>query len=266
MDKTLSSDLVYLQKDGAIARLILNRPEKRNAMTYAMWRAVPGCVADAVGDPAVKLLIVQGVDRKAFAAGADIGEFEELFATRQGSADYSDAVRGAEQALGNCPKPAIAMIHGDCFGGGVELAIACDMRFASSESRFGVPPAKLGVVYSLTSTRRLVELTGPGKTRDLLFSGRAVRADEALSMGLVERLHAPDALEAETMAYAEVLLGNSQFSIRAGKKIVSEILKGATTEDDEIRALRVDGFYGEDTREGIRAYKEKRKPDFPWKG
>jgi len=262
----VTSNLVYLQKDGAIARLILNRPEKRNAMTYAMWQAVPDCVADAAADPAVKVLIVQGVDRKAFAAGADIGEFEELFATREGSADYSDAVRGAEQALGNFPKPAIAMIHGDCFGGGVELAIACDLRFASTESRYGVPPAKLGVVYSLTSTRRLVDLMGPGKTRDLLFSGRAVKADEALAMGLVERLYSADALEDQTVAYAESLLGNSQFSIRSAKKIVSEILRGATWEDDEIRDLRIDGFYGEDTKEGIRAYKEKRKPDFPWKG
>lgn len=262
----MTADLVYLQKDGPIARLILNRPEKRNAMTYAMWQAVPRCVDDAENDPAIKVLIVQGVDRKAFAAGADIGEFEELFKTREGSADYSDAVRGAEQALGNFSKPAIAMIHGDCFGGGVELAIACDLRFASTESRYGVPPAKLGVVYSLTSTRRLVELMGPGKTRDLLFSGRAVQSEEALDMGLVERLYAPDDLEAETTAYAESLLGNSQFSIRAGKKIVREILKGATSEDDEIRDLRIDGFFGEDTREGIRAYKEKRKPDFPWKG
>lgn len=260
----MSEDQVYLSSDGAIARLVLNRPEKRNALSLAMWRAIPALVAEVEDDPGLKLLIVQGVDARAFAAGADIGEFETAFATREGRDDYADAVAAAEQSLGRCAKPTLAMIQGDCIGGGVELALACDIRIASRESRFGVTPARLGLVYSLSSTRRLIALMGPARARDLLYTGRLFDAAEAARVGLVDDLYPAATVVAETRAYAESILRNSQYSVRAAKAISAAILSGACAETAETRALRTGGFAGEDAREGIRAYLEKRPAAFTW--
>lgn len=260
----MSGEQVYLRRDGALARIILNRPEKRNALSLAMWEALPGLVAEADADAGVKFLLVQGADGGAFAAGADISEFESVFATAEGRDRYSDAVYAAEQSLGNCAKPVIAKIEGDCIGGGVELALACDLRFASTQSRFGITPAKLGVVYSLTSSKRLTELVGPSNAKDLLFTGRLFDAAEALHLGLVDRLCTPDGLEDEVLAYVDQIGALSQYSVRAAKAILRMISDGATDETPESRALRVEGFAGEDAREGIRAYMEKRKAKFTW--
>lgn len=260
----MSEDQVYLSSDGAIARLVLNRPEKRNALSLAMWRAIPALVAKVEDDPGLALLIVQGVDARAFAAGADIGEFEAAFATRDGRDGYADAVAAAEHSLGRCTKPTLAMIQGDCIGGGVELALACDIRIASRESRFGVTPARLGLVYGLSSTRRLIALMGPARARDLLYTGRLFDAAEAARIGLVDYLFSAATVVAETRAYAESILRNSQYSVRAAKTISAAILSGACAETAETRALRTGGFAGEDAREGIRAYLEKRPATFTW--
>ncbi|MDJ0949350.1 MAG: enoyl-CoA hydratase-related protein [Alphaproteobacteria bacterium] len=258
----MSDDPIYLQRDGDIARLILNRPQKRNALTLAMWEAVPDLVAEAEAEAGVRILLVQGSDATAFAAGADIGEFESVFATEAGRGRYSDAVYAAEQALGRCGKPVIAMIQGDCIGGGVELALACDLRFASTDSRFGITPSRLGLVYSLTSTKRLIELVGPSRAKDLLYSGRLFDAREALSLGIVDRVVAGEALQAETRAYAEEICSRSPNSVQAAKAIVQMILDGATDETPASRSLRVDGFAGPDAKEGIRAYLDRRPPKF----
>lgn len=259
----MGEEAVFLQREGRIARLVLNRPEKRNALDLAMWEALPGLVDEADADPAVQVVVVQGAGTAAFAAGADISEFEEIFATGEGRERYSDAVYAAEQRLGRCAKPTIAMIRGDCVGGGVEIALACDLRFAGTGSRFGVTPARLGLAYSLTSTRRLVQLIGPSRTLDLLYTGRLIGAEEAAHIGLIDRFCAPDMLEEAVLAYVGEIGKVSRYSVRASKRIVTAILEGATDETPESRALRVDGFAGEDAREGIRAYLEKRRPRFP---
>lgn len=260
----MSGEQVYLRRDGALARIVLNRPEKRNALSLAMWEAIPGLVAEATADTGIKFLLVQGADGGAFAAGADISEFETIFATAEGRARYLDAVHAAAQSIGSCAKPVIAKIVGDCIGGGVELALACDLRFASTESRFGITPAKLGIVYSLTSSKRLAELVGLSKAKDLLITGRLFDAAEARDLGLVDRLCAPDGLEDEVQAYVDRIGALSQYSVRAAKAILRMISDGATDETPESRALRVEGFAGEDAREGIRAYMEKRKAKFTW--
>ncbi len=253
---------VYLQRDGAIGWLILNRPERRNAMNIAMWRAIPALIAEAEADPAIRVIIVAGYDSTAFSAGADIAEFEALMRDPSGWTSYSADVRNAEQAIGNAVKPTIAMIRGVCFGGGVEISLACDLRFAGSDCRFGITPAKLGLVYSLTSTRRLVDLMGPAKTKDLLFSGRRFAAAEAAALGLLDHVFEPAAVEAETRAYAAGMTAMSQYSVRATKQIVRAIVDGATDETPETFALKEKGFDHEDTREGIRAFFEKRPPRF----
>ncbi len=257
---------VYLERAGAIARLVLNRPDKRNALDLAMWEAIPALAADADADPAVKLLLVQGVDASAFAAGADIGEFDTVLAGDEGKRRYNDAVRRAEAALEDCAKPVIAMIRGDCVGGGVELALACDLRFAGADSRFGVPAARLGIVYPLVATRGMVALMGPAKTKDLLFTGRLIDAAEAERIGLIDRVFTPEAVERETLAFAETVCRGSQFSVRAAKRVVAAILAGETAETAETTALRMEGFGGEDNREGVKAFLAKRRPNFTWKG
>jgi enoyl-CoA hydratase len=253
---------VYLRQEGAIGYLILNNPEKRNAVRFSMWQAIPALVRQAVAEPSIKVLVVQGVDDSAFAAGADISEFGQMFATEQGCRSYHEAIRDAEQTLGFCAKPTIAMIHGPCVGGGVELALACDMRFASADGRFGVTASKLGIVYSLTSTRRLVQLMGPSKTKDILFSGRLFDAQEAAAMGLVDRVFAASDLERETRAYAELLCLRAPRSIAAAKQIVEIILGGAGDETTISERLRLDSFSGAELAEGIQAYKQHRAPVF----
>jgi len=259
----MADDPVYLERDGATRWLVLDRPEKRNALSLSMWQAIPALVAEAEADPGCRVLAVRGAGDEAFAAGADISEFPRVFATAAGRERYSDAVGEAEQCLGAFPRPTVAVIRGDCIGGGVELALACDMRFAAGGSRFGITPARLGVVYSLASTRRLMHLVGVSRTRDLLYTGRLFDAREALEMGLVDALHPAAALDDAVAGWIAVVNGNSGYSVAAAKAITGMILDGATNETPESRALRVEGFAGDDAKEGIAAWLEKRKPGFP---
>ena len=177
-----------------------------------------------------------------------------------------NAVNGAAGALANCPKPAVAMIHGDCVGGGVELAIACDLRFCSTQSRFGITPARLGICYSVASTRRVSQAIGPSKTKDLLFTGRLIDAATAEAWGLADRVCAPGELDRETAAFTEAICRNSQYSVRFAKRALSEIVAGVTEESDLLRELRLGAYEAGDLKEGIAAFLEKRKPAFEWNG
>jgi enoyl-CoA hydratase/carnithine racemase len=255
---------LYLQRTGEIARLIIDRPEKRNALSLAMWRAIPPLIDEVVADVSVKVLIIQGVDETAFAAGADIDEIAAHSASAEAAWTFMDAVHAAESAIGRCGKPVIAMIRGDCIGGGVEIALACDIRFAQSGCRFGITPAKLGLVYSLASTVRLVQLVGPGLARDFLYSGRLFDSADARSAHLIDREFPAEEIIAATQAYAKTLCRRSQWSIRAAKAIVHAAVRGAKEEDGEIRSLREGAFLGPDLHEGIRAFQESRPANFTW--
>ena len=257
---------VRLETSGAVAHLVLDRPEKRNALSLEMWQAIPPLVAQAVADPAVKALVVRGVDRTAFAAGADIGQFDERFRSRDTALTYMNAVSGAAGALADCLKPALALIHGDCVGGGVELAIACDLRFCSTGSRFGITPARLGICYGMASTRRVSQAIGPSKTKDLMFSGRLIDAAAARDWGLADRVYAADDLDRETAAFLDTVCRNSQYSIRFAKRALREIAAGAVEEPETLRDLRLGAKEAGDLEEGIAAYLEKRRPVFGWNG
>lgn len=266
MTESGTSRHIRLETLGPVAHLILDRPEKRNALNLEMWKAIPPLVAQAEADPAVKVIVVRGVDRTAFAAGADIGQFHERFRNRDNALAYMNAVNGAAGALADCLKPAIAMIHGDCVGGGVEIAIACDLRFCSSGSRFGITPARLGVCYSMASTRRVSQAIGPSKTRDLLFSGRLIDAVTAQEWGLADRVYGPDELDGETAAFVDSICRNSQYSVRYAKRALREIAASVVEEPDMLRELRLGAYDAGDLKEGIAAYLEKRKPAFEWNG
>lgn len=258
----MTKKAIYLEKDGAIGWLVLNQPDRRNALSQAMWDAIPGLLENAEQDRDIRVVVVRGVDEKAFAAGADISEFETVHASPDSSQAYNRIVQRAERALSRFSKPTIAMIQGPCVGGGCGIAVACDLRFADETSRFGIPPAKLGLVYSLHDTKLVVDKIGPARAMDMIYTGRLVDAAEALRIGLIDRLWAPAEIESETRTYCESLTQASQFSVRATKKIVRMILDGVAEDTEETLKMFDDAFRGEDFIEGRSAFMEKRKPKF----
>jgi enoyl-CoA hydratase/carnithine racemase len=229
-----------------------------------MYEALPDLLAEVDGDQAVKVLVVRGAGQKAFASGADISEFREVRANAETARAYNERVAAAELALEGMSKPTIAMVHGYCIGGGCGLALACDLRFVDERARFGITPAKLGLVYSLGSTKRLVDVVGPSRAKWILMSGQLVNADRAHQIGLADEVVPTDDLEKLTYEFAELLCTRAQFSIRATKQIVTRILAGQTEDDEATRDLRNSSFDTDDYAEGVRAFLEKRPPTFTW--
>lgn len=246
---------------GEIAELIIERPEKRNAMSFEMWSALPRIAAEIDADESVKVLVVRGAGSN-FCAGADISEFEQRRGTPEAARTYGERVEGAAHALSSMTKPSIAMIHGYCIGGGCELALACDLRFADTSSRFAITPAKLGIVYGFSSTRRLSALTGPSFAKLLLFSANQVNADHALRVGLIDQLTAADELEKVTYEFAESIAGRSQVSVRGAKRLIEKIIGGLDESDEEADSIPLDAVRSDDYREGVAAFLAKRTPRF----
>lgn len=261
----MTKELLYIKVAEGIATITINRTDKRNALSLDMWGEMARLVCEAAADRSVLTLILRGADQTAFASGVDIEEMVKIAASEDKAWQLMNAVRAAEQALADCPKPIIAMISGFCIGGGIELALGCDLRFAARNVRFAIPPAKLGVVYSLSSTHRLIRLVGLGRARDLLYSARPFDGEEAFRMGFLERLFDDDDLERETMEYARVLGRRSQYSIRAAKKLSDAAVEGGSDEDAPIRLIRGGAFRCEDLAEGLKAFGEKRAPNFTWR-
>jgi enoyl-CoA hydratase/carnithine racemase len=250
--------------DGAVATLVLNRPESRNAIRLGMYEALPGLIAEIEADRSVKVLVVRGAGAKAFASGADISEFREVRADAESARAYNERVAAAERALEGLSKPTIAMIHGYCIGGGCGLALSCDLRFADERARFGITPAKLGLVYSLESTKRLVDIAGPAQAKWILMSGQQIDAARARELRLADAVMPAEDLEKHTYEFAELLCERAQYSVRATKTIVGRILAGQVEDDDETRKLRNSSFDTDDYAEGVRAFLEKRPPRFSW--
>lgn len=256
------TDALRVTRDGPIATLMLNRPEKHNAVTAEMWRALPGLLGTLDADHDVRVLVIRGAGDAAFASGADISEFGQVRADTATARAYSALVDAAEHALANLPRPTIAMIHGFCVGGGLELALACDVRWASRTSRFGIAAARLGIIYSFAATRRLASVVGPSRARDLLYSGRLVDADTAQAMGLVNTVCEPEALEADTYAYARTLAEQAPLSQRGAKLMLQYLVgEGRMTEPDLVAVVE-QAYESQDYREGVRAFLDRRPPHF----
>ena len=245
-----------LDIDGKVARLLIDRADKRNAFNQAMWEALPELVAQAMADPAVRVLVMQSATSGMFCAGADIGELS----VNAGNADWlsanQTAINRAQHELTRAAKPTVALIDGDCVGGGCGLALACDIRIASAQSRFGITPAKLGLVYPLHDTKLLVDLVGPANAKRILFTGQLMDAAEALRIGLINEI--ADDADSLIDAMASVS-GHSQ---RESKAMIRRILDGQIADDDTTRALFAAAFSGPDFKEGVDAFLTKRKPDF----
>jgi enoyl-CoA hydratase/carnithine racemase len=246
--------------EGTIARLSINRPDKRNALDQAMWETIPLLVDQVMTNDNVRVLILCSANRGAFSAGADIGEFAHHAHDPAWRTCNQNAINAASGALANAAKPVIAQIEGDCIGGGCSLALACDLRIATPDARFGITPAKLGIVYPFHDTRTLVDMVGPARAKKMLFTGALLDAAEALRIGLIDDI-AESAVHA-ALDLAHIMASRSQHSVRESKAMVRRILDGQREESNETLGLFHQAFDGPDFAEGIAAFLEKRTPNF----
>lgn len=253
---------LIVERSDAIVTVTINRPRVRNAITFQMYQRIPHLIAQVEADPQTKVLVIRGGGDRAFAAGADISEFQTLRADAAGARVYNAAVAAAEDAICDLSKPTIAMVHGFCIGGGCGLALSCDIRLADTASTFGITPARLGLVYSLESTKRLIDVVGPAEARYILFSGRQVEAERALRTGLVNELHTPSELAAATYGLASEICDRAPISLRRTKEIVRLILQGQCKDDAHTTELRDGSFDSADYAEGVKAFLDKRPPMF----
>ncbi len=255
---------IDLRFEPPFARIVLTRPDRRNAMSKAMWQALPAIRASIESREDVLVTLVEGAGGH-FSAGADISEFGEVYRDAAATRDYSDAVQDGLRALRDMDRPTIAVIRGNAVGGGLGLALACDLRFCAADAYLAATPAKLGLVYGYVETRRLVELIGPSHAKDLLFTGRRIETEEALAIGLIDR-RVEAALEETALGYARGLASLSQTSIRGAKRAVDAIAGGMAAETPAYRALTEEAALGPDFAEGRAAFLEKRNPKFLWRG
>jgi len=253
---------VRVEREGPLAWVVFDHPERRNAISVEMWEAIPRVMTQLDADPEVRVIVLRGAGDTAFVSGADISEFEQ---TRSGdkAAEYDALNSRAYAAVAASPKPVLAMIHGFCMGGGVGLAVQADLRWAATDARFAVPAAHLGLGYSAAGVETLVRLVGPSATKDILFTARRLGADEALRMGLVNQVTAKPELEGAVREVASRIAANAPLTIRSVKAICGALARppaerDPTAVDASIRRC----FESEDYREGVRAFLEKRPPRF----
>jgi enoyl-CoA hydratase len=257
------SDQILVEHDGAIATVVFNRPKMRNAISLAMWSEIADVTERLGKDDAVRAIVYRGAGTDAFASGADISEFRENRKDTETALAYGKQTDAAYTAIRVCPKPTVAMVFGFCMGGAMAVAMGCDLRFAAGGSKFGIPAARLSIIYGLDAVHQLVDLVGPAYAKDILYSARVVEAEEALRIDFIQRLLPPSELEAYTYDYLRVVAANAPLSVRGTKAQIRAIFEGITeSHRDELRALSLETFESEDYREGTRAFLEKRPPRF----
>lgn len=257
------TDKMIAEKDGAIGWITFNNPARRNAVSMAMWEALGDIVADYAADDSIRVIVLKGAGDKAFVSGADISEFEEKRSTPEAiEAYHANSARG-NQALRHVGKPTIAMIRGFCVGGGVSVALGCDLRIASDNSRFAIPAAKLGLGYEYDGVKRLVNLVGPAFAKEIFYTARQFSAEEALAMGLINRMLPEAGLETYVREMAAAIAANAPLTVGSIKTLVDEAVKDEAARDMALCQQVVERcFASEDYVEGRTAFMEKRKPAF----
>lgn len=259
----MSGPSIEYASEGGVATLTINQPAKMNAMTYDMWLAVPGCVAQAEADKAVRAIVITGAGEKAFCAGADISQFGEKRTGEEAVKAYEAAVTAGMKSISDAKKPTVARIKGFAFGGGMALAMCTDLRIASETARFRIPAARLGLGYAFSNIEALVHRIGLGPTSDLLLTARIVDGPEAQRLGIVNKMWAADAFDTESKAYLDAIAQNAPLTLAAIKRALVETAKAHAERDrkgvDEMVAAC---FRSADYKEGQAAFKEKRVPDF----
>ena len=257
----MSEPRLRVERDGPIGRMVFDSPARRNAISGDMWRAIPRAMAEFDADAVIRCIVLRGEGTVAFAAGADISEFEKRRASEGNVREYDGLVDAAQHAIEDSNKPVIALVHGFCIGGGLEMALACDLRYADTSSQFAIPAARLGLGYGVHGTSRLVATVGHAAAREIMYSGRRYTAAEALAMGLVNRV-VPDAgLDEYVRKMALDLAANAPLSIAASKTVIDALIRPqgdfAQSEERIARCMK-----SEDYIEGRRAFMEKRRPAF----
>lgn len=248
---------IRFEHAGPIGTIWIDRAQSRNALSLAMWQTIPQLLEQAVAVPGLRVLTLRSANGETFSAGADIREMVEQSGDPEWIAVNEDAIFAAQYRLARCPLPTIAFVQGDCIGGGCGLALACDVRVATPDARFGITPARLGLVYPFHDIKLLTDLVGPGQARRLLYTGMLIDALEARDIGLVEIIaSAPDALQRQ-------IADASPRSVAAMKSLFRLAVDGQTQDDAATRDAFTAAFESADFAEGARAFVEKRKPDFP---
>ncbi len=259
----LNTTKMLAEVEDGIGWVTFNNPERRNAISLEMWEGLATILEAFQADDAVRVVVLQGAGDKAFVSGADISEFD----TKRGSAEqketYAQVAAAANRWLVKLDKPLLAMIQGFCIGGGLATALSADIRFATPDSTFGIPAAKLGLGYEYEGLKRLTGLVGPSRAKDIMFSARFMDAEEALQMGLINRICDKASIREEITEYAQLIGRNAPLTIKAAKAAINEVMKDPDRRDlGQIGRMIDECFDSADYKEGRRAFKEKRKPDF----
>ncbi|HEY8492361.1 MAG TPA: enoyl-CoA hydratase [Myxococcota bacterium] len=254
---------VEVHVEAPIGWLVIDHRERRNAVSLAMWQAIPELAARLDADPAVRVVVLRGAGEEAFVSGADISEFARTRTGARAAQGYEDVGVAAFEAVARIAKPVIAMIRGYCIGGGMALALSADLRWAADDAVFAIPAARLGLGYHVTGLDALVRLVGPSTAKELLFTARRFSASEALARGLVNEVVPAAELEARVRALAATIADNAPLTLRSAKRVIAELARDAAERDHEaMRRSILACFESEDYREGVRAFLEKRKPAF----
>ena len=262
-EKSYADGKILQSAADGVGVVTFNNPEKRNAMSLDMWEGLGLALTELRDDASVRVVIMVGAGDKAFVSGADISQFEKTRHNAEASEEYSRKSAAQRALLAEYPKPTIACIRGFCLGGGMQVAMLADIRFASDNSQFGIPAAKLGIAYGYDGLKHLVSLVGPSWARLIMYTGMRIDSSEALRIGLVDRV-IPDAeLWSATTETARTISGNAPLAIKAAKITIAQVLKDPDKRDmDAIKSIGTACMDSEDFREGRQAFMAKRKPQF----
>jgi enoyl-CoA hydratase len=261
--KSFADGKIFKSVTEGVGVVTFNNPDKRNAMSIEMWEGLGAALTELRDDDDVRVVILTGAGDKAFMSGADISQFEKNRSDAQANEDYNRKSDAQRAMLADYPKPTIACIRGFCLGGGMQVAMLTDIRFAAEDSQFGIPAAKLGIAYGYDGLKNLVSLVGPSWARLILYTGMRIDSAEALRIGLVDRVMANDKLWDETLEIARTISGNAPLAIKAAKITIAQVLKDQDLRDmAAIKAIGMACMDSEDFREGRQAFMEKRKAQF----
>jgi len=255
------SELILLQRDGAIATVVLNRPEKLNALTRPMWQALGEAVTRLSADDSVRCIVLRGAGEKAFSPGNDISEFATERSNKAQAIEYGAIMHATAQALENCRHPIVAQIHGICVGGGLEIAAFADLRICGESSRFGAPIKNLGLVMAYAEMAPLVRLVGRSIALEILLEGRIFDAAEAKDKGIVTRIVPDEQVAAEARAAAQRIADGAPLAARWHKKFARRLAEPRALTSAELDEC-FDCFDSEDFRIGYAAFLAKKKPEF----
>ncbi len=261
--KSHADGKILQESADGVGIITFNNPETRNAISLDMWEGLGHALAELRENDDVRVVVLVGAGDKAFVSGADISQFEKTRHNAQASEEYSRRSAAQRALLADYPKPTVACIRGFCLGGGMQVAMLSDIRFAAEHSQFGIPAARLGIAYGYDGLRHLVSLVGPSWARLLMYTGMRIESAEALRIGLVDRVFPDGELWNATMEIARTISANAPLAIKAAKITIAQVLKDPAERDmAAIKAIGNACMDSEDFREGRRAFMEKRKPQF----